>query len=261
MLEVQNVTKAFGPIVVLDDVSFCVEPKSFLCITGPSGAGKSTLILLMIGGEIASKGSILIDDVDLKTVPRGALQLFRRRVGVVFQDYKLLQNRTVAENIAFPLEVCGRPDKEIRKRVPELLERVGMTHRANALPRELAGGEKTRVAIARAIVHKPIILLADEPTGNVDPAQAASIMELFKTIHEEGTTIILATHDANLVDTLQTRVIRLESGKIVRDSIGGYYDGHKPTKKEAAREHATEAQEDKEEKSGGSKIRITSIGS
>jgi cell division transport system ATP-binding protein len=252
MLEVKNVTKAFGSSIVLNDVSFSVEPKSFVCITGPSGAGKSTLISLMIGGEIATTGSIFIDAVDLRSVPRGALQLFRRRVGVVFQDYKLLENRTVAENIAFPLEVCGLADSIIKKRVPELLERVDMKERSNALPRELSGGEKTRVAIARAIVHKPIILLADEPTGNVDPEQAKSIMELFKEIHKEGTTIILATHDTTLVDTLQTRVIRLEGGAVVRDSIGGYYD---------KKEHAKAGHAKHDDASGGSKIYITSIGS
>ncbi|MDB4978554.1 MAG: cell division transport system ATP-binding protein [Candidatus Peribacteria bacterium] len=266
MLELKNVTKRFGDMIVLDDVSFAVQPQEFLCITGPSGAGKSTLISLIIGGDIATGGSIEIDGMDLRKVPRSALQLFRRRVGVVFQDYKLLDNRTVSENIAFPLEVCGAPDDVIRVRVPELLEQVGMTRHAGAFPRELSGGEKTRVAIARAIVHQPIIILADEPTGNVDPEQAKSILSLFKNIHEKGTTVILATHDATLVDKLQTRVIRLEDGKIVRDSVGGYYGSkghshtHAPAAKEQPEEKPAASEDAKTKKNETSKIRITSIG-
>ncbi len=249
MLEVKNVTKSYEKTRVLRDVSFAVNPAEFVCLTGPSGAGKSTIISLIIGAEDVTSGSIEVDGMDLRKVPRRALQLFRRRVGVVFQDVKLLQNRTVAENIAFPLEACGATDSVIRKRVNELLEMVGLTKKADALPAALSGGEKTRVAIARSIVHKPIILLADEPTGNIDPEQALKIMKLFKDIHAEKTTIILATHDSNLVDSLHTRVIRLEDGAVVRDSVGGYFDG-KPT-------HASH----NDTKAAGAKVKITSIGS
>ncbi len=252
MLEVKNVSKSYGKTVVLHDVSFRVDPTEFVCLTGPSGAGKSTIINLLIGAEDATSGSIEIDGVELRKVPHPAMQLFRRKVGVVFQDVKLLRGRTVAENIAFPLEACGASDAIIKKRVGELLEQVGLSKKANMLPAALSGGEKTRVAIARATVHKPIILLADEPTGNIDPEQALKIMSLFKQIHLEKTTIILATHDSNLVDSLKTRVIRLEEGRIVRDSVGGYFDanGHKGTKEHPA--HAGDA---------ASKIKITSIGS
>lgn len=263
MLELKNVSKAYGSTIVLRDVSFQVRPGEFVCLTGPSGAGKSTLLNLIVGGEDASQGSIEVDGVDLKKVPRGALQLYRRKVGVVFQDYKLLPNRTVEENVAFPLEACGAPDAEINVRVPELLKQVGMNQRTKSLPHQLSGGEKTRVAIARAIVHKPIIVLADEPTGNVDPAQAMSIIQLFKDIHATGTTIILATHDSALVDALQTRVIRIEDGTIVRDSVGGYFHGH-AGKREDKREERAERKaqdDDKPEGGEGKRIKVTSINS
>ncbi len=252
VLELKEVTKAYGKTVVLQDVSFQVRPGEFVCVTGPSGAGKSTLLNLIVGGEEVTSGSVEVDGVNLRTVPRGALQLYRRRVGVVFQDYKLLQNRTVEENVAFPLEACGAAESVIRKRVPELLAQVGMTARKASLTHQLSGGEKTRVAIARAIVHRPTIVLADEPTGNVDPAQAMTIIQLFRDIHAAGTTVILATHDSNLVDALQTRVIRLEEGRVVRDSIGGYFHAGHGGRGEAKRQ---------EEAGGGNRIHVTSINS
>lgn len=258
MLELKNVSKAYGTAVVLRDVSFQVRPGEFVCLTGPSGAGKSTLLNLIVGGEDVTSGSIHVDGVNLKTVPRGALQLYRRKVGVVFQDYKLLPNRTVEENVSFPLEACGSPDADIQVRVPQLLQQVGMSQRATALPHQLSGGEKTRVAIARAIVHRPIIVLADEPTGNVDPEQALSIIQLFRDIHASGTTIILATHDSTLVDALQTRVIRLEDGQIVRDSVGGYFHGRQAKREQRQEERVTD---DGHEGGEGKRIKVTSINS
>jgi cell division transport system ATP-binding protein len=278
MIVLKNVSKAYGKMKVLSDVSFQVQPREFVCVTGPSGAGKSTLIHLLIGAEEASSGIVEVDGVDLRTVPPGAMQLYRRRVGVVFQDYKLLQHRTVYENVAFPLEVAGVTDAAINKRVPEVLKQMGLAHRADALPRELSGGEKARTAIARAVVHTPMIILADEPTGNVDPSQAAAIFKLLKDINASGATVILATHDAAMVNQLQTRVLKLENGKIIRDSVGGYVEKQKAAAKEAASHEvfekaAPETKKDdivddshkrgpkhKGEEGGNKKIRITPIG-
>lgn len=218
MIVLKRVSKSFGGIRVLTDVSFGIGPKECVCITGPGGAGKSTLLSLLIGAEDATGGSIEIDGVDLRRVPPEALRLFRRRVGVIYQDGKLLTHRTVAENVALPLEVCGASDALIRTRVPEVLARVGLSERARSLPAGLSAGEKMKAAIARAIVHRPMIILADELTGNLDPVQANAILRLLREIHAEGATIVLATHDPSLVDALQSRVIRLEGGRVVQDS-------------------------------------------
>lgn len=263
MIVLKNVSKTYGKTRVLTDVSFRVEPGEFVCIIGPSGAGKTTLISLLIGAEQPTHGSVEIDGVDLKVVPPPAMQMFRRRIGVVFQDYKLLKNRTVAENVAFPLEVCGVPDPVIRRRVPELLKRMEIDGRAKAFPPELSGGEKTRTAIARAIVHSPLILLADEPTGNLDPHQSMEIIKLLKTIHAEGATVILATHDADLVDTLQMRVIRLEEGKVIRDSFGGYEHSkrHQPPEPLNMKHKIFKDAEGVPTRLSQKKVKITPIGS
>lgn len=235
MLMLKNVSKAYGHRKVLNGISFRVAPKEFVCITGPSGAGKSTLLHLMIGAEDANAGSITVDGVDLRLLPPSILQLFRRRIGVVFQDFKLLWERTVAENIAFPLEVAGASDEVIETRVKEVLKEMQLTRRANTMANALSGGEKARTAIARAIVHHPIILFADEPTGNLDPEQTGMVLELFRHVHRQGTTVIMATHEVDIVNALQKRVIRLEEGQIVRDSVGGYRKGKsEPTEKESS---------------------------
>ncbi len=222
MIELKNVSKSYGKMAVLTDISFTINPGEFVCITGASGAGKSTLLHLITGAEEVTKGSIEVDGVNLNDVPPSALQIFRRRLGIVFQDYKLLKNRTVAENIAFPLQVCGIADTEIEKRTTAVLTLVDVLKAKDRLVTAISGGEKARTAIGRAVVHDPMIILADEPTGSIDPSQAAKILNLFRQIHSSGTTVILATHDTALVDTLQTRVIELQDGKVVRDSIGGY---------------------------------------
>jgi cell division transport system ATP-binding protein len=263
MIALKRVTKTYGRTKVLHDVSFRIDPHEFVCVTGPSGAGKTTLLLLLIGAEHVTSGSIEVDGVDLRAVPPPVLQLYRRRIGMVFQDGKLLGNRTVAENIAFPLEVCGAPDAVIRKRVPELLKLVGLTGHTNAFPRELSAGEKARTAIARAIAHKPMILLADEPTGNIDPKQSREILELFREINREGTTVVLATHDTTLVDVLQTRVIRLEAGKVTRDSRGGYEHpkahAHMPQSKEEKHDIFDEGGGHEADTAVKRKIRVTAI--
>ncbi|MDA1292671.1 MAG: ATP-binding cassette domain-containing protein [bacterium] len=222
MIELIGIAKYYGKTKILSDISLSIAPGEFVCITGPSGAGKSTLLHLLTGAEEATKGTIEIDGVDLRIVPPRALQIFRQKLGIVFQDYKLLKNRTVAENIAFPLEVCDVPDADIDIAVRQVLTIIDMTKHAHTLPNVLSGGEKARTAIGRAIAHDPLIILADEPTGNVDPQQSALIMNLFKKINESGATVIIATHDAGLVDALQTRVIELRDGSITRDSKGGY---------------------------------------
>lgn len=233
MIELKSVTKSFGKNIVLRDISFRIDPEEFVCITGPSGVGKSTLLHLLTGAEVPTKGRVEVDGMDLRKIPPPILQLFRRRIGVVFQDYKLLPHRTVSENVAFPLEVCGLPQATIEKRVRDLQKQMGIEKLGGALPRELSGGEQARVAIARAIAAKPMILLADEPTGNIDPEQSNAVMKLFQGIHAEGTTVIIATHDSGLVDRVQTRVIRLEDGHIVRDSVGGYARARQKTHAEA----------------------------
>ncbi len=222
MISFMGVTKEYGGREVLSDLSFTVNPGEFVCITGPSGAGKSTIVHLLIRADIPTKGRIEIDGADLAKLPAQILQLYRRRSGVVFQDYKLLPDRTVEENIAFALEVCGEPDEIVDERTAEMMDRVQLSDRADAFPSELSGGEKTRVALARALVHKPGILIADEPTGNIDPEQSIHILNFLRQVNAEGTTVILATHDKLIVDALNVRVLRIENGKLVRDSVGGY---------------------------------------
>ncbi len=269
MITLKNVSKTFGKYKVLQSLSFQIEPGEFICVTGPSGAGKSTLIHLLTGAEPLTSGSIEIDGAKLHKLPPPVMQLYRQRVGIVFQDYKLLPHQTVAENIAFPLEVCGVPDNKITKRLNEVLKEMELTKHKNTLPHALSGGEKARVAIGRAIVHEPMILLADEPTGNIDPDQSMEIIKLFQKIHKGGTTVVLATHDASLVNKLKTRVIHLDEGEVVRDSVGGY----KSSKKQKGGEQPhhkifsgmdivqTDKAPKKKDSGEGKKVRITSINS
>lgn len=224
MILLSNVSKVYpNGSTALDDVSFFIERGEFVFIVGPSGSGKSTLIKLLMHEETATKGQVIINNKDIGKLKRREIPYLRRSMGVVFQDFRLLSNKTVYENVAFAMDIIGASRKEIRKQVPNVLSLVGLSHKAKSYPRELSGGEQQRVALARALVNNPAFLIADEPTGNLNPKVAMEIMELLDNINKRGTTIIMATHAKDIVDTMKKRVIAIEEGKIVRDeSRGGY---------------------------------------
>ena len=224
MIKFQKISKIYSPnIVALDDVSFEIQPKEFVSLVGKSGAGKTTLLELLLAEEEPTQGRIFFDNQDIHKIKKSKLPFLRRKIGVVFQDYKLLPSKTAYENIAYALEVICAADEEIRRDVPEVLEIVGLSERFRNFPVELSGGEKQRIAIARALVHRPEVILADEPTGNLDPYHAAGIIRLLLSINELGTTIILATHNKEVINKLGKRVITLEDGKIIRDEEKGRF--------------------------------------
>jgi len=200
-----------------------VEKGEFVFIVGPSGSGKSTFIRLLLKEEEPSSGSIYVAGKKLANLSSWKVPYLRRNIGTVFQDFKLLSDRTVFQNVAFALEVIGKPKSVIDQRVPEILELVGIGDKLNAMPNELSGGEQQRVSIARAVVNRPLILLADEPTGNIDPATSQDIMKLLDRISRLGTTVVMATHDSAIVDAARKRVVELEEGKVVRDQERGVY--------------------------------------
>lgn len=206
----------------LEEMSLELNPGEFLFLVGPSGAGKSTVIKLLFREKLPTKGEIYFDSKDIATYNKDEILTHRRRIGMVFQDYKLIKQKTVFENVAFALEVLGYSPKEIQRKVPEALEKVGLSHKAKAFPKELSGGEQQRVGVARAIVKNPDLILADEPTGNLDRENALQLMELLEKINQEGTTVIIATHAWDLVDRMQKRVVALAGGKLERDQRGGY---------------------------------------
>jgi cell division transport system ATP-binding protein len=207
----------------LDNVSLEVEKGEFVFLVGLSGSGKSTFLRLVLREEKPTSGSIHVAGKDLRTLSNWKVPQLRRQVGTVFQDFRLLPNKTVSENVAFTLHVLGFSKKEIAREVPEVLELVGLEDKGDRKPGELSGGEQQRVAIARAYVSKPAILIADEPTGNLDPATSVGIMKLLDRINREGTTVVMATHDAGIVDQMRKRVIELEAGHVVRDQARGVY--------------------------------------
>lgn len=223
MIEFENVTKKYGRTKVLDKIQLKIKPGEFVTFIGPSGAGKSTLVYSLIGAEPIVSGDIKVDGFAVNKLNGKNLQYFRRRIGVVFQDYKLLKQKNVYENVAFALEVCGFDKGEIKQRVSEVLSRVGLGRKQKQFPHQLSGGEKQRVAIARAMVHNPSLIVADEPTGNLDPDTAKDIIELLMSINDEGTTIILTTHNRELVNFIQRRVVKLEGGKVVSDKKSAGY--------------------------------------
>lgn len=229
MISLQNVTKIYpsragdSNIIALDNVSLEVEDKEFVSIAGRSGAGKTTLLKIILGEETPSSGKVFFDNQDISKIKKSQLFQLRRRIGIVFQDYKLFQTKTVAENISYAMEVVGARQKEINRDLAQILPLVGLTERACNFPRELSGGERQRVAIARALIHRPDIILADEPTGNLDPYHTHDIIELLLKINKMGTAVVLATHNKELINYLGKRVITLERGRMVRDEKRGRF--------------------------------------
>lgn len=225
MIELENVTKIYpgAKRPALDDVSLKIEEGEFVFLVGPSGSGKTTFIKLLLREILPTKGIVRVAGIDVTKLRSWKVPYLRRHIGCVFQDFKLLPNKTAYENVAFALEVLGRPKRLIEDQVMEVLRLVGLEHKADSFPSELSGGEQQRVSIARAIVNHPPILLADEPTGNLDPATSAELMGLFDRINKTGTTVVIATHNKELVDIMRKRVIALEDGKIVRDQVRGVY--------------------------------------
>jgi len=225
LIEMYGVTKVYpGGQIALKDINLKICKGEFVFIVGPSGAGKSTLIKLIFREEVPTKGQIFFAGKNITRLRHREVPHLRRRIGIVFQDFRLLPEKTVYENVAFAMEVVEAHTREIRKRVPLVLERVGLLHKAKAKPSELSGGEQQRVALARALVNNPDILVADEPTGNLDPETAWDIMGLLDDINKRGTTIIVASHAKELVDSMKKRVIQLENGSLVRDEERGVYN-------------------------------------
>jgi cell division transport system ATP-binding protein len=225
MIKLENVTKVYkGDVVALRDAEVDIQKGEFVFLVGASGSGKSTMLRLMNKEETPEKGRVWVAGKDIAELSSWKVPYLRRNIGTVFQDFKLLLNKTVEENVAFALEVIGRPKHVIRSQVPAILELVGLQKKLHRYPHELSGGEQQRVSIARAFVNRPLILLADEPTGNLDPDTSLGIMKLLDRINRTGTTVVMATHDRGIVDTMRRRVIELDRGVIVRDQARGVYE-------------------------------------
>ena len=224
MIHFDKVSKIYPDnSIALEDVSFSVEPKEFVSIVGHSGAGKTTLIKMFLAEEKPTKGKIFFESIDIHTLSKSQINNFRRKVGVVFQDFRLLLHKNIYENIAFAMEVSGRTDDEIEADVPHVLDLVDLGKKIWNFPGELSGGEQQRVAIARAIVNQPDVIIADEPTGNLDPLNTYDVVQILKKINDLGTTVILTTHNKGVIDSLGKRVLTMENGKIVRDDKQGKY--------------------------------------
>ena len=225
MIKLENVSKVFkGDVVALREADAEIAKGEFVFLVGASGSGKSTMIRLLNKQEEPSSGRIFVAGKDIGELNSWKIPYLRRNIGCVFQDYKLLSNKTVYENVAFALEVIGRPRHVVKTQVPAILELVGLSKKHKNYPDELSGGEQQRVSIARAFVNRPLILLADEPTGNLDPATSVGIMRLLDRINRTGTTVVMATHDRGIVDTMRRRVIELDRGSIIRDQARGVYE-------------------------------------
>ena len=224
MIVFQNVSKFYNHnTIALDNVDFKIAPNEFVSIVGRSGAGKSTIIKLLIGEEKPTKGRIFFDGIEVTKLKPKALSSLRRRIGIVFQEFRLLPEKTAYENVAFALEASGRPQSEIEEFVPQLFEMIGIKDKMDNFPRELSGGEKQRVAIARALINRPDVVIADEPTGNLDPINTYEIIKLLVKINELGTTLILATHNKEIINSLGKRVLSLDEGRLIRDEEEGRY--------------------------------------
>ncbi len=224
MIRFENVTKSYkGDVVALRELSLEIGKGEFVFLVGPSGSGKSTFLKLLLRDEVSTSGRVLVAGRDIGRLGAWKVPSLRRNIGCVFQDFKLLPTKTVYENVAFALEVIGRPKHIVRTQVPQILDLVGLSKKAENFPSELSGGEQQRVSIARAFVNRPLILLADEPTGNLDPATTVGIMRLLDRINRTGTTVVMATHDQRIVDAMRRRVIELDRGTLVRDQVRGVY--------------------------------------
>lgn len=223
LIELKTVTKKYGSRSAISDVTLVIYEGEFVCLVGQSGVGKTTLIKLLTKQEVPSSGSIFVAGRNLADLRNSEIPFYRRKIGVVFQDYKLLPQKTVWENVAFALEVCSISATEINRRVEKILDLVNLGRRKNSYPNELSGGERQRTAIARALVHSPKLLIADEPTGNLDPVNTWEIIDLLYRINQKGTTVILATHNRQAVDRIQKRVLLMKSGKLVSDQKSGKY--------------------------------------
>ncbi len=225
MIRLENVSKIYnGEVVAVREASFDVPKGEFIFLVGASGSGKSTLLRLMNRQERPEKGTVWVAGRNINEMPDGKVPYLRRNIGNIFQDYKLLLNKTVFENVAFALEVIGRPKHVIKQQVPAVLELVGLAGKQDRFPHQLSGGEQQRVSIARAFVNRPLILLADEPTGNLDPTTGEGIMRLLDRINKTGTTVVMATHDQRIVNMMRRRVVQLDRGVIIRDQARGVYD-------------------------------------
>ena len=224
MIIFSNVSKIYdNGTKALDNISFFIERGEFVFIVGPSGSGKSTLIKLLMHEETATSGDVIINSVNVNALKQSQIPYLRRNMGVVFQDFRLLPKKTVYENVSFAMEIVGASRREIRRQVPNVLSMVGLSHKARALPSQLSGGEQQRVALARALVNNPAFLIADEPTGNLNPKTAQEIVDLLSDINKRGTTVIMATHAKDIVDQMKKRVIAIEDGMIARDEARGVY--------------------------------------
>lgn len=227
MIKLENVTKIYrNKVQALSNVNVFIEQGEFVYLIGATGSGKSTFMKLLYREEKATMGSVFVAGVNLSKISNRRVPKYRRKIGVVFQDYKLLQDKTVYENVAFAMEVIGAREKVIRKRVMEVLTLVGLQDKARSFPRELSGGQQQRVSIARAIVNNPSVLIADEPTGNLDPTTSLEIMTILERINEDGTTVVMVTHDQTIVDLIKKRTIMIDSGYISTDTNQGGYLSH-----------------------------------
>lgn len=224
MIYFDNVSKEYKTSgVVLDDINISIEPKEFVSIVGPSGAGKTTLMKLLLTEERPTEGQVLFESVNIHKLKNEEVNKYRRRVGVIFQDFRLIPDKTAFENIAFAMEAAGRSEEEIATDVPHVLELVDLANKMSNFPHELSGGEKQRVAIARAIINQPDLVIADEPTGNLDPLSTHDVVQILRKVNDLGTTVILTTHNKGVIDSLKKRVITLDLGKVIRDDAKGTY--------------------------------------
>jgi cell division transport system ATP-binding protein len=223
MIYFDKVTKRYGDTMALEEITLSVAPKEFVSIVGHSGAGKTTLLKLLLAEERPTDGTVFFESIDVNNLPSSALHHYRRKIGMVFQDFRLIPNKTAYENIAFAMESAGRTDDEIASDVPYILELVNLADKVSHFPDQLSGGEKQRIAIGRAIINQPDLIVADEPTGNLDPINTYEIVEILKKINELGTTVIITTHNKGVVDAIGRRVVTIDRGKLVRDDAKGAY--------------------------------------